>query len=42
MTMWCFCGGRKFEPSGVFPDEEAWAIQIYEKELKERELWKYT
>ena len=41
-TLWCFCGGTQFEPSGVFPDEEAWAIQIYDKELKERGLWKHT
>jgi len=39
---WCLCGGAKFESSFPLPDEEEWAIQIYEKDLKERELWKYT
>jgi hypothetical protein len=41
-TLWCFCGGRGFVPSTPFPDEEEWACTIYEKEIKERELWKYT
>lgn len=41
-SMWCWCGGREFVESGVFPDEEEWAVTIYEKEIKDAELWKYT
>jgi hypothetical protein len=32
----------RFEESAVYPDEEVWAIRIYEEEIRERELWRYT
>ena len=41
-SLWCLCGGRAFSPSFPMPGEEEWAITIYGKELKERELWKHT
>jgi hypothetical protein len=40
--MWCLCGGRSFEPSFPMPGEEEWAFTIYEKEIRERELWRHT
>ena len=41
-TLWCACGGREFQLSGVLPDEEDLAVEMYEPQLKERGLWKHT